>query len=83
MTSVGVEGETRDYRGRCFCPKCGSFVFAHSGDEIEVSLGALDQPNQWVPTYESWAVRREAWLPEFPLRFHYPHDRISVDRSDG
>ncbi len=44
-----------DYNGRNFCPRCGSSVFARSGDEIEVHLGALDAPDQFAPTYECWA----------------------------
>lgn len=47
--AVTIEGETRDYQGRSFCPRCGSSVFARSGDEIEVSLGALDAPDQLTP----------------------------------
>ena len=27
-----------------------------------------------MPTYESWTVRREAWLPPFPLAVGYEHD---------
>ena len=38
--AVTVEGETRDYAGRHFCPRCGSSVFARAGDEVEVHLGA-------------------------------------------
>jgi len=49
---VTVVGETRDYAGRNFCPRCGSSVFGCSGDEIEVNLGALDAPDQLTPTYE-------------------------------
>lgn len=63
--AVRVEGEFRDYQGRCFCPECGSSVFARSGDEVEVHLGALDATDQFKPSYENWTVRREAWLPEF------------------
>lgn len=73
--AVTIQGNTRDYAGRCFCPRCGSSVFARSGDEIEVSLGCLDVPDQWVPTYENWTVRRESWLPPFPLKTHYERDR--------
>lgn len=62
---VKVEGDTRDYRGRHFCPHCGSSVFARSGDEIELHLGSLDSPGELTPTYENWVVRREAWLPAF------------------
>ena len=72
--AVMIEGETRDYRGRHFCPRCGSSVFAHVADEIEVHLGALDAPDQYMPTYENWTVRREAWLPPFPLKRHYARD---------
>lgn len=80
--AVTVEGETRAYKGRHFCPRCGSSLFGRSGDEIEVHLGALDAPDQLKPTYELWTVRRESWLPEFPLRHRYQRDRESADRSD-
>lgn len=73
--AVTVEGETNAYEGRHFCPRCGSSVFARSGEEIEVHLGALDAPDQYVPTYESWTIRRESWLPPFPLAHHYARDR--------
>src|SRR3954468_23539253 len=78
--AVTITGETRDYAGRAscsgvpqtpsarhFCPRCGSSVFGRTGDEIEVSLGSLDTPDQLMPTYELWIVRRESWLPLFPL----------------
>ena len=66
--AVTIDGETRDYAGRFFCPRCGSSVFARSADEIEVNLGSLDAPDQLIPTYESWIVRRESWLPPFRSR---------------
>ncbi len=80
--AVTVEGETRDYDGRHFCPRCGSSVFARSGDEVEVHLGSLDDPGQLKPTYESWVVRREAWLPRFPGMRRYERDRESADRAE-
>lgn len=80
--AVAVEGEIRDYGGRCFCPNCGSSVFARSGDEIEVYLGSLDAPSRLRPTYESWTVRREAWLPPFALAHSYPRDREGPGRSE-
>ena len=73
--AVHIEGEARAYGGRHFCPRCGSSVFAKNGDEIEVYLGALDRPDQFRPTYELWTVRRESWLPPFPLARHYEYDR--------
>ena len=81
--AVTVEGLTHAYAGRHFCPRCGSSVFAHTDDEIEINLGALDAPDQLTPTYESWVVRRESWLPPFPLARHYPHDRKATGRSEG
>jgi hypothetical protein len=80
--AVTVEGETRNYVGRSFCPRCGSSVFARTGDEIEVSLGALDAPDQLAPTYESWTVRRESWLPPFPLERRYERSRDATGRFE-
>ncbi|MEW6762008.1 MAG: GFA family protein [Pseudomonadota bacterium] len=75
--AVSITGDTSEYRGRHFCPRCGSSVFAHSEDEIEVHLGALDAPDQFVPTYENWVIRRESWLPPFSLAHHYARNRAS------
>jgi len=79
---VRIEGETRDYAGRHFCPRCGSSVFSRSGDEIEIHLGSLDAPNQFQPSYELWTIRRESWLPPFPLAQHYERDRDDTDRPE-
>ncbi len=80
--AVTITGETRDYAGRFFCARCGSSIFARSGDEIEVNLGSLDAPDQLVPTYESWTVRREAWLPSFPHTKQYEHNRDAKGRFE-
>ncbi|MGE3366243.1 MAG: GFA family protein [Rhizobiaceae bacterium] len=80
--AVTVDGETRDYKGRHFCPQCGSSVFARSDGEVEVHLGALDAPDQLMPTYELWTVRREAWLPTFPLKRRYERDRGDAGCSE-
>lgn len=80
--AVTIEGETRDYDGRCFCPRCGSSVFARYGDEIEVSVGALDAPDQLAPTYESWIVRRESWLPPFRLKRSFERSRETPGRFE-
>lgn len=77
-----IRGETRAYRGRLFCPRCGSSVFARSADEIEVHIGSLDAPDQLMPTYENWMVRRESWLPPFPLKRRYDRDRDATGRSE-
>jgi hypothetical protein len=80
--AVTVAGETAEYEGRHFCPTCGSSVFSRSGDEIEVHLGSLDAPNQFVPTYELWTIRREAWLPAFAFAHHYERDRAPNERRE-
>lgn len=80
--AVAIEGETRDYAGRHFCPRCGSSVFACAGDEIDINLGSLDTPDQLMPTYELWTVRRESWLPPFPVAKRYEHDRDATQRFE-
>lgn len=81
--AVAIEGETRDWAGRHFCPRCGSPVFGRWDDEIGVNLGALDAPDQFTPTYELWTIRREAWLPPFPQARRYDRNRESSGRSEG
>jgi hypothetical protein len=80
--AVRVEGETGEYNGRFFCPRCGSPVFGRSGDEVEVNLGSLDQKDQFQPTYELWTIRREGWLPAFPLKHRYERDRDAAGRFE-
>jgi len=80
--AVSIDGETQHYAGRHFCQRCGSSVFSRSGDEVEVSLGALDEPSQFQPTYELWTVRRESWLPPFPLAHRYERDRDETSRFE-
>lgn len=80
--AVTITGESRAYEGRFFCPRCGSSVFSRSDDEIEVHLGALDEPDRLMPTYELWTERREAWLPEFPVKKRYARGRDAPVRSE-
>lgn len=79
--AVAIEGDTREYAGRCFCPRCGSSVFSRSGDEIDLHLGAFDAPDMFQPNYELWTVRRESWLPPFPLARRYERNRDAAGRS--
>lgn len=80
--TVRITGDYRDYQGRCFCPDCGSSVFARSDDEVEVHLGALDAPDMFVPTYENWTLRREGWLPELSSMRHYVRNRTADGRHE-
>jgi hypothetical protein len=47
-----------------------------------VHLGSLDAPDQLTPTYELWTIRREAWLPPFPVARLYARDREVTGRSE-
>jgi hypothetical protein len=80
--AVTIEGEARDYQGRFFCPTCGSPVFGRTGDEVEVNLGSLDAPDQFVPTYELWTCRRVTWLPRFQGVKGYETDRDASERYE-
>jgi hypothetical protein len=73
--AVEIEGTTHSCAGRHSCPRCGGSVFSSSGDEVEVNLGSLDAPDQLVPTYELWTIRRESWLPPFPTTRRYERNR--------
>lgn len=56
-------GETAEYAGRHFCPRCGSRLFSIDPQEAEVKLGILEEaPTRFVPSYELWVKRREPWL---------------------
>ena len=46
-------------------------------------LGSLDAPDQLTPTYELWTIRRESWLPPFPVAKRYERDRDPTGRSEG
>ena len=86
--SVHLTGETAVYAHvakdrRHFCPRCGSSVLAEDGgDEVEVFVGTLDDPDQLRPTYELWMGRRESWLPELPVLHRYAHNREGQGRTE-
>ena len=81
-TAVTVTGKAADYEGRVFCPRCGGSVFSRSDDEVEINLGALDAPDQFAPTYELWTIRRESWLPPFPVKHRYDRDQENEERRE-
>jgi hypothetical protein len=76
---VTISGEAASWRAvpqaeRCFCPRCGSQTFYREADEIEIRLGAFDEPDLFTPTYELWIKRRESWLCTSSLAA-YPENR--------
>ena len=72
--AVSITGTPQEFAGRYFCARCGSSVYSCSDDEIEVHLGTLDEPDQFEPSYELWTIRREAWLPPFPISHLFERD---------
>jgi hypothetical protein len=56
-------GETSEFHGQHFCPRCGSRLFSADALEAEVKLGILSgAPTALMPSYELWTRRREPWL---------------------
>src|SRR5260221_1867351 len=61
--AVAIDGETRDYAGRFFCPRCGSSIFSRTSDELAKNLCYLDAPRHLMPAYENWIDCSESWFP--------------------
>ena len=56
-------GEARVFKGRSFCPNCGSRLFHLSDEKAEIMLAVLDDaPGDLEPVQEGWIKRREHWL---------------------
>jgi hypothetical protein len=69
-------GETREFAGRSFCPRCGSRLFSLDSREAEIKLGLLAEvPTRLTPSYELWVKRRESWLPPVAGATQYVEDR--------
>ena len=69
-------GETSEFGGHRFCPRCGSHVFSLDEREAEIKLGALSEaPTTLVPTYELWTKRREPWLRPIDGAEQFVEDR--------
>ncbi|WP_411032785.1 GFA family protein [Shinella sp. BYT-45] len=69
-------GETAEFGGRCFCPRCGARLFSVDDREAEIKLGILSEaPTPLKPTYELWIKRREHWLVPIEGAEQYEEDR--------
>jgi hypothetical protein len=58
-------GEREAFRGRQFCPSCGSRLFDvdEAKGYVEIRLGTLDKaPSGILIDEELWVKRREPWL---------------------
>jgi hypothetical protein len=73
--AFSYSGFVETYKGRSFCPLCGSRLFHLAEDGVEVMLGALDDvPSGLVPTREGWITRREPWLHAVDSAGQYDKD---------
>lgn len=69
-------GETAEFRGQHFCPRCGSRLFSVDDREAEIKLGVLSPaPTPLTPTYELWVKRREPWLRPVPGAEQFDENR--------
>ena len=67
LAAFRVNGRYATWKGRSFCPVCGTRLFQLGDDGVEVALGAVDEaPGDLAPSREAWTVRREHWLPPIP-----------------
>jgi hypothetical protein len=74
--SFSATGETRVFKGRAFCIRCGSRLFNPGDEETEIRAGTLDAaPTGLLPSYEIWIKRRETWLQPLPGAGQYEEDR--------
>jgi hypothetical protein len=63
LAAFSYSGELAVYRGRGFCPTCGSRLFNLQEETVEIRIGSLDEaPNGLMPMREGWVKRRELWL---------------------
>ncbi len=80
---VSIEGALKAHRAptidRRFCPQCGTLIcLAEEGDakgEIDLMLGAFDEPPPFTPQYELWAGHRLDWLSAVPGARQYAGNR--------
>jgi hypothetical protein len=55
-------GLVTTFRGRSFCPVCGSRIFSRNESQVEIYIGTLDEvPTGITPIDEGWIIRRELW----------------------
>lgn len=66
LEAFQIEGDIATYRGRGFCPRCGSRVLNPPAPDdrlVEIRVGTLDDaPFGLEPEPEIWIERREPWL---------------------
>jgi hypothetical protein len=50
---------------RTFCPRCGAQLTFEllETDEIDITIGSLDEPENVAPKDQIWAIRMLSWVP--------------------
>ncbi|MFD1725792.1 GFA family protein [Rhizobium viscosum] len=80
--SFSFSGVTKIYRGRSFCPRCGSTLFCLNDKDVEIRLGSLDDtPARLLPEFEVWTKRREPWLPALEWATQHVEDTPCAERD--
>ncbi|MHA1536832.1 MAG: GFA family protein [Alphaproteobacteria bacterium] len=76
-----IEGALKSFRAptieRRFCPRCGSLICLEEdgNGEIDIALGAFDEPLAFAPQYELWVGNRPDWLSAVPGARQYAGNR--------
>ncbi|WP_271620612.1 GFA family protein [Bradyrhizobium sp. CCBAU 51745] len=74
-------GKVQTYRGRSFCPNCGSRLFSRNERQVEIYIGTLDSvPSGIAPIDEGWIIRREPWQP--PIEAASQHEKDVPPHSE-
>jgi hypothetical protein len=86
LEAFETAGIVSSYGDRSFCPTCGGRVPLVRENEVEVTIGSLDEvPTEGLePSYELWVNRREHWLQPLPGARQFEHDRVEDEaKNDG
>jgi hypothetical protein len=85
---VRIVASGRPYRvGLCHCLDCRKHHGAlfHASAVFPLAAVTIDGETRDYagrPTYELWTVRRESWLPPFPLKRRYDRNREAAGRFE-
>ena len=76
LKEAEVSGSVNTYKGRSFCPICGSRLFELHATDIEIRIGSLDEAptSLGLPVLEAWTKRREKWLEPIAGADQSPED---------
>jgi hypothetical protein len=78
-------GRVETFRGRSFCPVCGSRLFNLTEQHVELRIGSLDAAPSGlgVPAEEGWIRRREPWLEPVPGAAEFEGDVAAPIKAEA